>query len=52
MMVAAKPFIEKNIHPTVVCGAYYKALEEGIKILKSSAIPIDFNNDEDVKGAL
>jgi T-complex protein 1 subunit gamma len=52
MMVAARPFIEKNIHPTVICSAYYKALDEGIKILEKSAIKIDFYNDEDVKGAL
>jgi T-complex protein 1 subunit gamma len=27
LMIAAKPFIEMNIHPTVVVSAYYKALE-------------------------
>jgi len=31
--MAAKPFIEKNVHPTVICSAYYTALDEGIKIL-------------------
>lgn len=52
MMVAARPFIEKNLHPTIICSAYYMALEEGIKILKESSQPIDFNNDDDVRGAL
>lgn len=23
MMVAARPFIEKNVHPTIICSAYY-----------------------------
>lgn len=27
LMLAARPFMEMNLHPTVVVGAYYKALE-------------------------
>jgi len=27
-MVAARPFIEKNFHPTIVVGAYYKVSQK------------------------
>jgi len=52
MMVAAKPFIEREVHPTLVCGAYYLALQEGLKILNNIAVPIDFSNDQEVQNAL
>jgi len=29
-MLAARPFIEKNFHPTVVVSGYYKALEDAL----------------------
>lgn len=51
-MVAAKPFIEREIHPTIIVAAYYIALNEGLKIINEIAQPIDFNNDEEVKSAL
>ena len=52
MMQAAGPFIENEIHPTVIVRAYYKALEDSMKIIEKIAQPIDVNNDEDVKKAL
>lgn len=52
MMVAAKPFIERNIHPSIICKAYYRALEEGIRILESLAIDIDVNDDVQINKAL
>jgi len=52
MMTVARPFFEKEMHPTVVVGAYYRALEEGIKIINDVAVPIDINQDEEVKKAL
>ena len=33
MMVAARPFIEKNIHPTEIVNGYFRALEDSVKIL-------------------
>jgi T-complex protein 1 subunit gamma len=45
MMLAARPFIERNIHPSIITRAYYKALEEGIKILEELAIDVDVNDD-------
>jgi len=33
MMLAAKPFIERELHPTIIVSAYYLALQEGLNIL-------------------
>lgn len=52
MMQAAQPFIEKNIHPTIIVKAYYKALEKMIEYLDDIAIDIDVDNDDDVRKAL
>jgi T-complex protein 1 subunit gamma len=52
MMVAAKPFVERDIHPTIIVNSYYKALNEGLRLINEIAVPIDTNNDDDVKNAL
>jgi len=52
MMTAARPFIERDIHPTIIVNAYYQAMNEGLKIMKEVAVPIDFNSDEEVQNAL
>jgi T-complex protein 1 subunit gamma len=41
VMVAARPYIEKNIHPTVIVSAYFRALEDAVKILDSMATKVD-----------
>ena len=42
-MSCAKPFITRNIHPSIICQAFYMALEETTKIIKeiSSSREID-----------
>jgi len=45
LMVAARPFMEMNIHPTIVVSAYYKALDFAKKILNEIARPIDVSKD-------
>jgi len=52
MMVAARPFIERDIHPTVIVAAYFRALEEAVKVVEELAIKIDINNDDDINKAL
>lgn len=52
MMVAARPYIELNFHPTVIVGAYYRALEEIVKIVNEVAVDINIDNDDDVNKAL
>jgi len=46
MMISAKPFIERDIHPTIIVGAYYRALEESLKIINELAVEVDLNKDE------
>jgi T-complex protein 1 subunit gamma len=46
LMVAARPFMEMNLHPTVVVSAYYKALEFAKKVLNDIARPINTANDD------
>lgn len=41
MLVAAQPFILRNIHPTVIVRACYKALESAMHICEEIAVPID-----------
>ena len=52
IMNCAKPFLEKNIHPTVVVSAYFQALSEASEILEELAIPVDTEDVNDVKKAL
>ena len=50
MLVAAEPFISRNIHPTVIVRACYKALESALRVCREIAVPIDiYNRDEMMK---
>ena len=51
-MIAAKPFMEMSIHPTIVVSAFYKALDFAKKVIHDVSKPIDTNKDEDVLTAL
>lgn len=45
LLHASLPFLEQNLHPTVIISAYRQALDDAISILKDHvAIPIDINN--------
>ncbi len=52
LMIAAQPFMEMNIHPTVVVSAYHKAMEFAKRALEDIAKPLNTDNDEDVFQAL
>jgi T-complex protein 1 subunit gamma len=52
MMLAARPFLEREIHPSVIVNAYFRALEESQRIIATLAVPIDLNRDEEVNKAL
>lgn len=52
MMQNAKPYIERGILPSVIVSAYFRALEDASKALLDMAVPIDINNEEDVKKAI
>ncbi|CAN1312190.1 T-complex protein 1 subunit gamma [Linum perenne] len=44
MLHVAEAFIDKNYHPTVICRAYNKALEDAIAVLDKIAMTIDVND--------
>ena len=44
MLTAAEPHIERNVHPTVICRAYMKALDDAVEIVKAAAFTIDFDD--------
>jgi T-complex protein 1 subunit gamma len=47
MLMAAEPFLDRGMHPTVIVRGYYKALEAALEICeKELAIPIDVGSDE------
>jgi len=47
MLVQAEEFITENMHPTVVIGAYLRALDDAIDLLENKiSIPVDINDKE------
>ena len=40
----AEPFLEKNVHPTVIVRGYVRALEDAVKIVDELSFPIDTND--------
>ena len=44
MLHAAEPFLERNLHPTVVIRGYVRALEDAVKIVDGLAFPIDIHD--------
>ncbi|CAI2364261.1 unnamed protein product [Moneuplotes crassus] len=49
ILQAAEIFIEKRVHPTVVVNAYFKAMEEILKITEELGVDIDVDSEEDIK---
>lgn len=48
VLQAAEIFIEKKVHPTIVVNAYFKAMEEILKITEELGVEIDVDNEEDI----
>lgn len=47
MLAVSAEFMEQQMHPIVVIGAYLRALEDGLKILDTElAVPVDVNDRE------
>ncbi|KAI9144376.1 T-complex protein 1 subunit gamma [Paraphysoderma sedebokerense] len=44
LLSQAAPYLERNIHPIVIIGAYKKALEDALKIIDQISRPVDVNN--------
>jgi T-complex protein 1 subunit gamma len=49
VLQAAEIFIDKKVHPTVVVNAYFKAMEEIIRLTEELGVDIDVENDEDIR---
>jgi len=41
MLKVSEEFFERNIHPTVICQGYMRALEDALKIMEEMSIEID-----------
>ena len=52
MMQAARPFLDKKIHPSIITQGYYKALDKAIEVLRTVSKKIDIESDEQMKEAL
>ena len=49
MLAVAGPFIEQQMHPTVVISAYRQALEDLIEILRDQvSTPVDINDRQEM----
>jgi hypothetical protein len=46
MLHVAEPFLERNLHPTVIIRGYVKALEDALSIVDELAFPIDTKDRE------
>jgi T-complex protein 1 subunit gamma len=52
MLAVSEPFLTKEIHPTVIVNAYYKALEDACNFADEIAMPVDINKDEEVSNLI
>jgi T-complex protein 1 subunit gamma len=46
MLYVAEQFLDRQFHPTVICRAYSKALEDAVAALKEISFDIDINDRE------
>lgn len=49
VLQAAEVFIEKRVHPTIVVNAYFKAMEEMLRLVDELGVEIDIENDDDIR---
>ena len=49
MMSVAEPFLQQNMHPTLIISAYRQAMDDMLDILKEKvSIPVDVENREEM----
>mmetsp|Transcript_5126 Transcript_5126/g.3569 ORF Transcript_5126/g.3569 Transcript_5126/m.3569 type:complete len:295 (-) Transcript_5126:713-1597(-) len=48
VLAAVEGFLEKEVHPTVIVNAYFKALEDVNKICEELGVPINMETNEDL----
>ena len=49
MLAMAEPFLERNLHPTVIIRGYMRALEDAVKIIDGLSFPVDINDDKQMQ---
>ncbi|KAG0430201.1 hypothetical protein HPB47_022937 [Ixodes persulcatus] len=53
LLSAALPFLEQNMHPTVIIAAYRQALEDIVTLLRDKiSTPVDVNNEEQMTNVI
>lgn len=48
-MQAAQLFIEKDVHPTLIVGAYFQALEKALEIVNKMAIEVKADDEKEIE---
>lgn len=46
LLAEAEPLLARNLHPTVVCQGYARALEAALRVVEAASFPVDVNDDE------
>jgi T-complex protein 1 subunit gamma len=49
MLAVAEPFLERNMHPTVIIGAYMRALEDAGRLMESFSFSVKLDQKEEMK---
>jgi len=50
MLALAEPFIERDLHPTVIVGGFMKAMTKALDVCKDIAMDVDVQNREQMIG--
>lgn len=48
MLHLAEPFLQKNMHPTVIIKGYTKALDDALEIIKDVSFNISLEDKKDI----
>jgi T-complex protein 1 subunit gamma len=48
ILSVSEPLIMKQVHPTVIVNAYYKALDDALKIAEEIATPLNVDNEKEI----
>lgn len=48
LLIQAQPFLQRNMHPRVIVGAYIRALDEALAVIEKSCIKLDTTNRDAV----
>ncbi len=46
MLAVAEPYLQQNMHPTILVSAYNSAMEEALAVCEKLAFPIDIADEE------